>query len=182
MADRAVARRYAEAFVGVLEGSNRVEPGLEDLRFVVKTYSDSKDLQRFLGSPEIGDEDKGRLLTRLWSGLSGPEVNGLLQLLLKWDRIDHLPVIREEAVSVAEHRRGLLRGSVITAHPISSVEAGALVGAVENLLGKRVVLERRVDSQLIGGGRITVGTLLLDGSIQTFLHKIRQQLLESKAV
>ncbi len=180
MVDRAVARRYAEAFVGVLEKSLRLEAGLEELKFVAGTYAGAPDLKRFLGSPEIGEDEKRSLLSRIFSSSVGPETMSLIELLLKWDRVDHLPTTSEEAVKVSEERQGLLRGVVTTAHPISSAEAEALGAAVGERLGKRVVLERRVNPQLIGGVRISVGSLLLDGSIQASLQKIRQQLMEAK--
>ena len=180
MADWAVARRYAEAFVGALEKSRRLEGGLEELIFVAKDYEGNRDLIRFLGSPEIGEEEKRSLLTRIFSSLVGPETVSLMELLLKWDRVDHLPAIAEEAVKVSEERRGTLRGIVTTAHPISSAEAETLAKAVGERLGKRIVLERRVDPQLIGGVRISVGSSLLDGSVQASLQKVRRQLMTAK--
>ncbi len=188
MADRAVARRWAEAFVGTLEKSRRLEgggsaaltTGLEELIFVAETYEGNRDLIRFLGSPEIGEEEKRSLLTRIFSSLVGPETMSFLELVLKWDRVDHLPAIAEEAVKVAEERRGTLRGIVTTAHPISSAEAQTLARAVGGRLGKRIILERRVDPQLIGGVRISAGSALLDGSVQASLQKVRRQLMTAK--
>ena len=60
MVEQAVAHRYAEAYVNALEGSARLQTGLEELKGVADLYSGSKDLQRFLGSPEIGLEEKER--------------------------------------------------------------------------------------------------------------------------
>lgn len=188
MMDRAAARRYAEAFVGVLEKSRRPEAGgsaaltagIEELKFVAGTYAAARDLQRFLSSPEIGEEEKRSLLSRIFSSSVGLETMSLIDLVLKWDRVDHLPAVSEEAVKVSEERRGLLRGTVTTAHPISSVEVAALGTALGERLGKRVVLERRVDPQMIGGARISAGSLLLDGSIRASLQRIRRQLMEAK--
>ena len=184
MVDRAVAHRYAEAFVNELERasgasdsrSHTLEAGLEELGAVAGVYAGSKDLQRFLGSPEIGTEEKEQLLNRIWSDAAGKETMALLHLLLKWDRTDHLLEIFEEARSVAEERQGILRGSVTTAHAISSVETELLAQAVGKALKKKVTLERRVDRNLLGGVRVTVGSKLLDGSLRTFLEEVRQQL------
>ena len=180
MADRAVARRYAQAFVNVLEISRRVEPGLEGLQRVSHSYSQSRDFQRFLGSPEIAPGEKEELVTKIFSDLVGPDGMGLLNLLLQWDRIDHLPLIMEEATAEAELRRGILRGWVTTARPISAKETEILAKAVGDRLGKHVLLERQVDPQLIGGVRVRVGTTVLDGSVQTLLKEVRQKLLEVK--
>ncbi len=180
MIDRGAARRYAEAFVGLLEKAGRIQPALEELKFVSETYADSADLRRFLGSPEIAPEEKERLLSRLLTDRVSPEVERLVDLALRWDRIDHLPAIAQEAAAAAEARQGILRGTVTTAHPISSAEAQALAKAVGKRLGKQVVLERQVDPRLLGGARMAAGSLLLDGSVANHLERIREHLLEAK--
>lgn len=176
MIDRAVAHRYAEAFVNVLQNSKRLENGLSELKGIAQAYAESNDLQKFLGSPEIAPEDKERVLGRVWGDAAEPEAMALLKLVLGWDRVDHLPAIAEEAVSVAEQRQGLLRGRVITARAISSAETEVLAKVVGQLIGKKVVLERAVDPKILGGVRVSVGTTLLDSSVQTLLEDVRNQL------
>jgi len=182
LVDRGAARRYAQAYVNVLEGTDRLEAGLAELKFLRRSYAESLEFQHFLGSPEIGTEQKQHLLSRTFSDSVGPEGMGLLTLLLQRDRIDHLPVVGEEAVSVAEARRGILRGKVFTAHPISSKETEELAKAAGKILGKQVLLERHVDPQLIGGVRVVIGSALLDRSVETVLKEIRKQLLEAKVI
>ena len=178
--DLAVARRYAQALVNALEASHRTGPGLDELGLISRTYAASHDLQRFLGSPEISPEEKWALLKRLFSDVVGPEVMGLLGLLLKRDRVPLVPALASEAKAVAEARQGLLRGEMTTAHPISTGETERLSQVLGKVLGKQVVLERHVDPHLIGGVRITVGTTLLDGSIQTALRELKDQLMTAK--
>ena len=183
MMDRTVAQRYAEAFVDALqegEGAKGLKSGLEEMKLVSETYDSYKQFRDFLGSPEIATEKKKELMDRLWDQLLNPKGKGLLDLLIRWDRIDHLPVIVEEAARLAEIRQGILRGEVVTARPISADEAEALSSAVGARLKKKVQLERVVDPALIGGVRIIIGTLVFDVSVQTQLQKIRQQLLETK--
>ncbi len=176
MIDRAVARRYADAFVGALQNSKRLDAGLMELKGIAKAYVDSDDLQKFLGSPEIAPQEKEKLLSRIWSDDVGQEVTALLKLLLEWDRVDHLPAIAEEALVVAEQRQGIVRGQVITARAISAAETDVIAKAIGQLLGKKVILERAVDPKILGGARVRVGTTLLDSSVQTLLEDVRNQL------
>ena len=180
MIDRAVARRYAEAFVNRLEAAGGVEAGLEELRSVARIYSGSKEFQRFMGSPEIGPAEKQQTLDRALSDGAAPETMALLQLLLRWDRIDQLPAVAEEALGLSEARQGILRGQVTTAHPISSAETQALAQAVGKAVGKRVILERRVDPRLLGGVSVAVGGVLLDGSVRAQLKRVKEQLKAAK--
>ena len=180
MVDRTVARRYAEAFVNALEKSDRLSVGLEELDQVSGMVGQSKELQRFLGSPEIGPEDKERVLDRALAAGAAPEMMGLLRLLLKKDRVENLQVISEEARELSEARQGIVRGEVTTAHPISSQETERLAQAVGKAMGKRVILDREVDPSLIGGVRVAVGGALLDGSVRAQLEKVREQLKAAK--
>ena len=180
MVDRAVARRYAEAFVNELEAARGVEAGLEELRNVAQVYSGSKEFQRFLGSPEIGPEEKQRTLDRALSDGASPETMALLQLLLRWDRMEQLPAVAEAALSISEARQGVLRGQVTTAHPISSAETERLAQAVGKAVGKRVILERQLDPRLIGGVSVAVGGVLLDGSVRAQLKRVQEQLKAAK--
>jgi F-type H+-transporting ATPase subunit delta len=178
-ADFQVARRYAEAFVNTLEAANRLEPGLEELKSVSAVYSSSRQFQRFLGSPEIAPEDKTRLLGQVCIDI-GTETRALLDLLLRWDRIDQLPVVYTQAVKVAELRRGIYRGTVTTAHPVSSAEVERLSQAVGKAIGKKVILERQINPAVLGGAQIAIGTNLLDGSVSSRLKELSRQLKGTK--
>lgn len=180
MADRAAARRYAEAFVRAAEKGHRLEQGLEDLKGIAQTYEQSKPLRRFLGSPEIAPEEKEELTRKLWAEAAQEETMALISLLLKRDRVEELPILAEEAVAVAEERQGILRGEVTTAHAISSAETDRLGAAVGKALGKKVLLERKVDPAILGGVRVRVGSTLLDHSVRTLLGEVRQQLINAK--
>lgn len=180
MADRVVARRYAEAFVLSAEKSQRLEQGLADLKGIAETYRQSKPLRRFLGSPEIAPEEKEQLTRKLWADTAQEETMALVRLLLIRDRVEELPFLAEEAMAVAEERQGILRGDVTTAHPISSVETERLGAAVGKVLGKKVLLERKVDPGILGGVRIRVGSTLLDHSVRTLLGEVREQLKSAK--
>ena len=171
-----MARRYAEAFVNSAQRAGSLSTHLEDIKAVAQGYAASKQLQKFLGSPEIAPEEKRRLLNKVWSESVGQPVMSLLLLLQSWDRIDHLPEIAEEAQATAEKRQGIVRGKVITAHPISSAETDAVAQRVGRLLKKQVILERAVEPSLLGGARVIVGSTTLDGSVQAALETLRQRL------
>ncbi|MCM8794505.1 MAG: ATP synthase F1 subunit delta [Candidatus Omnitrophica bacterium] len=180
MPDSAVAVRYAEAYVSACEQAGRLDDGLEELKGIAQTYTLMADLRRFLGSPEIAEEEKGKLLGKVFSERTGPQGMGLLNLLLKKDRMDHVPLIAQEAVLAAEKRRGILKGELTTARPILVSEREAVTKAVERFLKKKVVLETRVDPKILGGIRVRVGTLLFDGSVESLLNRAKRYLLEVK--
>ena len=55
-------------------------------------------------------------------------------------------------------------------------EKQELSARLERALGKRILLEERMDSTLLGGFVAQVGSLILDGSLDGQLARLRQRL------
>jgi len=174
MEEVTVARRYAEAYVNALEKAGRLEAGLKELKAVAQVYMGSEDLKHFLGSPEISTEEKKALLEKLFSDSVGPQGMGLIQLLLRWDRTELLGFIGQEIEAIAQAHQGIVHGTVATVRPISSEETETIARMVGKRLGKQVILERQVKPELLGGVQVTVGTTLLDGSVQRRLRNVSE--------
>jgi F-type H+-transporting ATPase subunit delta len=74
----------------------------------------------------------------------------------------------------AEHGRA--RAQVRTAVPFTDAEKQQLATRLERVLGKRIIVEEQVDSSLLGGFIAQVGSLILDGSLDGQLARMRQRL------
>ena len=59
---------------------------------------------------------------------------------------------------------------------LTDQEKQELSARLERALGKRILLEERVDSTLLGGFVAQVGSLILDGSLDGQLARMRQRL------
>lgn len=178
--DETLVHRYAEAFVNALERSKRIGVGLKELETVAGAYRASGTFRAFLDSPSIPQAQKWELIGRVWSEAIGPEGMGLLHLLLRWRRLEGLWAIAKAAGRIAEARQGVIRGEIVTARPISTSEIGTIAQAVGQRLGKRVILEPRVDPRLLGGVRVFVGTTLLDRSVERLLKEVESNLKQVK--
>jgi F-type H+-transporting ATPase subunit delta len=65
---------------------------------------------------------------------------------------------------------------VRSAVALTDKEKRELSARLERALGKRILLEERVDSTLLGGFVAQVGSLILDGSLDGQLARLRQRL------
>jgi tRNA-specific 2-thiouridylase len=71
---------------------------------------------------------------------------------------------------------GRAQAQVRTAVALTDAERTQLSGKLERALGKRILLEERVDATLLGGFIAQVGSLILDGSLDGQLARMRQRL------
>ncbi|HEX5129565.1 MAG TPA: F0F1 ATP synthase subunit delta, partial [Usitatibacter sp.] len=65
---------------------------------------------------------------------------------------------------------------VRSAVALTDQEKQELSAQLERALGKRILLEERMDSTLLGGFVAQVGSLILDGSLDGQLARLRQRL------
>ena len=63
-----------------------------------------------------------------------------------------------------------------TAVAFTDAEKQQLAGRLERALGKRIIVEEQVDATLLGGFVAQVGSLILDGSLDGQLARMRQRL------
>ena len=71
---------------------------------------------------------------------------------------------------------GRVRATVRTAIALTGEERRLLAGRIERALGKHAMLAETVDTGLLGGFVAQVGSLILDGSLDGQLQRMRERL------
>ncbi len=102
-------------------------------------------------------------------------VRGFLQTLARRHQLRVLPRIVARVESEYLKRHDTVRVQTRSAHPLPGTSAPALEKAVQ----QRVILEMVKDPALIGGVQLRIGEQLIDASIPTLLHSLRQQLIQA---
>src|SRR4029077_17933603 len=115
-------------------------------------------------------------LEKRWKPKLDKSVYGLLRVLLRRRRFDHLVAIAAEFDKPAEEAQGISRAVVRTAVAISDRQADALTRALNRRTGTKVTLSREVDPALIGGVALSLDHKVIDGSFATELWRIRRKL------
>jgi len=175
-----LARRYARALLQLAQRQEELPRTQDELETLGALFAGDPRVRRFFESPGIPRAEKVEFLeTRLKPKLGRPAY-GLLHVLLRRRRLDHLPAIAEELTKLAEQAQGIVRATIRTAIPISDGQAEAATKALGLRTGKRIVLSREVDASLIGGALVSLDHKVIDGTLATELGRIRRQLREAR--
>ena len=178
MPETRLAKRYAEALFALARDRDAVDRVEEELGPAVQAIFASAELVKVLDHPEIRADRKCEALRRIFGSLLSPEVMSFLELLVMRGRHQALREIVEEFRALADAARGVVRAEVVSATQISPEQAARLQAALAQRTGKRVVLEQRVDPELLAGALVRVGSEVLDGSARGRLEQLRKSLLE----
>ena len=177
MSVTAIARRYAQALADVAAGhgdSARVE---EDLAGFVEMFESSKELVDTFASPVVPQSNKLKILNAIIERCKpGTTVKNLLRLLLQHYRLQLLRLVYDEFLHEMNKRAGILPAKVTTASPVVDADRQLLRARLEQLTGKRVQLDFKIDPDIIGGVVTRLGSMVYDGSVRTRLETIRQKL------
>ncbi|MGQ9822451.1 MAG: ATP synthase F1 subunit delta [Thermogutta sp.] len=177
-----IAAVYAEAFLDVAQAAGEAESLVLELEEMVREVLDPwPDFESLLASSIISHEEKSQILRRVFGGRVNPRVLDFLLVLSRRGRLDCLRVIvravREEWI----RRRNEIRVRVRTAVALKAEVASELERTLESLLGRRPIMEQRVEPDLLGGIVIEVGNTVFDASVAVQLERVRKQIIDRSA-
>jgi F-type H+-transporting ATPase subunit delta len=176
MRDIRVASRYAEALLGSARERGVVDGVAESYAGILEAVAGRQDLRVFIESPQVPTQDKKDLLQTVFGDHVEPVLLHFCFLLLDKNRIDNFRDIGEEYARLVETERGMIRARVVTAIALPADLEEKLAARLNDVTGKTVILEKRVDPAVIGGVKVTLGDKILDGTVRTNLDLLRKTL------
>jgi F-type H+-transporting ATPase subunit delta len=173
-----IASRYAEAIFSLALAAKKEESVVDAFVSLADALGAHEDVQTVLANPMLARELKSGILAALLAKadmLAGDAV----KVVAEQGRAELLPEIAELlAKKLAEHKDEI-SAEVISARPLSAQEQKDVNAAIAKATGKTVKLKLTEDVSVIGGLKIRLGSHMLDGTVDTALKRMRQQLLAS---
>jgi len=182
MADNStVARPYAEALFATAQ-SHKADLGiwLDQIQCISKVMN-IEAAQQAMAIPMLSDMQRQTILIDLVENFTSQhlvsEVRNLLVLLVENDRLEALPFIAEKFEALKDKSEGVAQANIISAFPMSDEQINQLITLIEPKFGLKLRPHIRINAELIGGVRVTVGDHVLDTSVQAQLTHMRDALV-----
>jgi F-type H+-transporting ATPase subunit delta len=174
-----VARVYAEALFEIGRSRSTVDEFAEELDAFLELTRREEEIFLFLTSPVLDTSVKIDLLRSALEGRLSETTTDFLCLLIRKRRFLAMPAITEVFRGMADDFSGRTRATVRTAIPLSEELQARVRGALDEGLGKRVVLTAETDERLLGGAVVIIGDRVYDGSLSSRLNQFRKQIMRS---
>jgi F-type H+-transporting ATPase subunit delta len=171
-----VASTYARAFADVVLSAHLdASRAVGGLREIARLLAESADLRRVWENPAVPAEQKRNLLDAIVQreGIDKP-VRNLVAVLIDHRRVQFLPRIVEQVEKEIDARLGFAEAQISSARELSGPEKQVLEKQIEKTTGKKVRARYALDSSLLGGAVIRVGSTIYDGSVKGQLERIRE--------
>lgn len=172
------AKSYARALFELARERDQIDPVAQDLAMVTRLVAGQPALRDFLSRPWVSAAAKrnaaGEIATRL--GVA-PLVRDFIALVAARNRADHLAAIETAYGALVDEHRHRVRVKLRTSVPLTDAERDSLRRRLAEVLGGReLVIDEVVDPSLLGGFVAEVGSMILDGSLDTQFVRLREQL------
>ncbi len=172
-ATAAISRPYAEALMSLAQSNKVADKFDSDVRSLLNLLKESQPLQNFFANPFIDGEDKKSVISKILSDDTNPIFRNFLMLLVDRRRITLVEDIGQEYLAKLREFNQTVLAEVISAVPLTDEQKQTIKEKVKSMTDAREVeLDSKINSDIIGGVIIKVGSQVIDSSLRGQLRRL----------
>lgn len=164
---------YAQALLSVAQSNDATDRFGQDAAFLTELLSASSELSQLIENPIINPDVKKGVIRQLAVEQVHPLMLNFLMLLVDRGRIPFIDRICAQYQALLRELNQSVLAEVTSAVPLSDPQQDEIRQKVLAMTGARQVdLSTSLDSELIGGVVIKVGSQIVDASLRGQLKRI----------
>jgi len=180
MKSLAAAKSYAKALFALAKERNQAEAIGRELAAAVEQLEREPAVKTLFGRPGAAAAKRGAAVEIARRLELSKLVSDFVVLVATHGRGDQFGAIAAAYRDLLDADLGRVRARVRTAVLLNDAERGALATRLSGALGgRKVVIEDVVDKDLLGGFIAEIGSLIVDGSLDGQLEKMKERLAKA---
>lgn len=176
----AIARRYAQAIFEIGHKQNTLDRTLDDVREIARLFAHRK-LAYLLREPKIPAQRKETAIRQALASKVLPTSLNLALLVVQRELVDLMQNIARELEQLVLDDKNQAIAQVTTATKMDEAQLALVKKALERRTGKTILMQTKVEPDILGGVIARVGDQIIDGSVRYRLAALQQQLLTGVA-
>jgi F-type H+-transporting ATPase subunit delta len=173
-----IAEVYARSLFEVAMEHDVLDRVHDEIAEFAEALDDDRTLQVFLFSPYFSSEEKRDGVRKIVSGADERFVN-FLELLAERHRMPALFRIKREFDALWAEENKLLPVTVTSAIELDDKLVKDIGKRIEEQTDRKVELSSNVDPDVLGGLKVQVGNMVLDGTVRNRLERLRKQVAKA---
>jgi len=175
----AFVSRYASAFADVVTAAKLDTAAIDaQLNDFLATWEGSPELREFFENPAIPAVQKVVVLDKLNAKLKlMKELRNLIAVMISNDRIGHVSEVAQAYRKLLQEQLGIRPAEIVTARELDPKEREALVAEIAKLAGSKIEASFTLDSSILGGTVVRIGSTVYDGSVRGRLERLKEALM-----
>jgi F-type H+-transporting ATPase subunit delta len=172
-----VARRYASALADVVTERKEEREVQQEIDQWASMIESSPELKEVFANPTVVYDQKQKVLEALIDRTRvRPTTASFLRVLLRNQRLAQLKDVADRFSQVLDERGGVVSANVTTARPLPEDMKNTVRQALMAATGRTVRVSFTTDETIIGGLVARIGSTIYDGSVQSRLDRLSEEL------
>lgn len=177
MSDYRVAKRYAKSVLELALEKKAEDKVIKDMEYITAVCQQNRSLVAALKSPVITRDKKYNILINIFKSSISEISLKLLEILNRKYREEILPEVARAYVDLYREHKGIVLASVTSAIKLPADMVKSFESAVTKKTGKTVLLDQKVDPEIIGGYILNIADEQLDNSVKSKLNTLKRELI-----
>lgn len=171
-----VAIRYATSLFEVGTEENCLDALLEETEALRDLFSQSDELLRVLGTPVVTSEEKTSLIDNALGNKVSKYMLNFLKILTEKHRIMQFEGIAKQFRLLYNQKNNIQDVVAVTAVPLSDKLSEKLKTKLEQITGKTIILDNKVNAEIMGGIILNMQGDQIDASVKGRIDELRQHI------
>jgi len=176
MATSTAPQRYATSLYELATERGELESVKADVESFVQALTSVPELKSILASPVVPSSKKLAILKQIYADKFSPLLIRFFEIISIRNREALLASVMMSFLDVYLAKKGVVKGTVTSATPLTAKALDSILTAAEGISGKQVQLAQVINPALLGGYILRVGDKELDQSVATGLERVRRSL------
>ena len=172
-----ISVRYAKAFFSIAKSGNSIDETYKDVKLILDTFSESKELEVTFESPIIQTSKKISILSDVFAKHISTLTFNFLKTVFENKREAFLKLILLNVKEYCKAEKGVRSALLTTAVPISKEIKDELCGKINESYQCTTELSEKIDDDIIGGFILQIDDIQYNASLKLQLNKIKNKLI-----
>ncbi len=176
MSESIVAYRYAKALIDLAKEQNVLKEVNTDMALFEQVCKENDHFTAVMASPIVRHDKKKAILKNLFKDKVNHVSFSIFDILTAKNREKLILPITKEFQKLYDLQFGVQQIKVSSAEKLTDAQRNELIQIVATNSKKQIVLEEKIDADLIGGYVLTIGDTQIDTSIKKKLNNLKLSL------
>jgi F-type H+-transporting ATPase subunit delta len=173
MNESRVASRYAKSLLDLAHEKGVLDEVQKDMALFTRICDANPELARVLKNPIIDHSKKLAIVNSLLKGRVNDMTLAMFKIISQKNREAYLYFIAKEFTRQFRQFKGIESAEVITTFPLTDAQRTSFVNLIAGATGKKVELQEKLNSDIIGGYILNIGDRQIDESIKSKIQKLK---------
>ncbi len=164
---------YSLALFELADQDKNLDSALESFNAFMEIYSNDNDFSKLLSSPNVSKENKKEIITKAFNGCYEQFIL-FINVIIDNARISMINDIYSDFKKVINEKNNIVTIDVISQSKLDDFEEASIIKSLEKKFNnKKVILNKSIDSNLIGGFKLFHNGKQIDASLKSQLDNLK---------